>query len=260
MEHGFHFREGTFDDWVFRSVVEDNEYQLPERFEPDDVILDVGMHIGSFCHAAVLRGAEHVFGFEADESNYACAAANLRQHGARVKVHHNAVWRSDRGPTTLHFRRSNDARNTGGGNVWSDGTLPVQAIPFDDIVQQATNNGRNRVRYLKIDCEGSEFPILFTSRMLHLIDEMTGEYHEFGGDFDEHSIPETAQVDGFRRYTIVELTEFLQHSGFDVESKRYDASNFGIFRARRIAAATDPVRSAYRRPWLWERMRGLVRK
>ena len=57
MDHGFRFREGTFDDWVFRSVVEENEYSLPERFEPDDVILDVGMHIGSFCHAAALRGA-----------------------------------------------------------------------------------------------------------------------------------------------------------------------------------------------------------
>ena len=177
-----------------------------------------------------------------------------------MTVHHNAVWRSDRGPTTLYFRRSNDARNTGGGNVWSDGTLPVQALPFDDVLREATRNGRDRVRYLKIDCEGSEFPILFTSRHLHWIDEIAGEYHEFGGEFDEHSIPETARVEGFARYTIAELTEFLQRSGFAVESKRYGESNFGIFRARRVASATEPGSTLYRRPRLWERMRRLVGK
>ena len=29
-----------------------------------------------------------------------------------------------------------------------------------------------------MDCEGSEFPILLTSRMLHLIDNIRGEFHE----------------------------------------------------------------------------------
>lgn len=256
MEHGFRLREGTYDDWIFRSVVEENEYGLPERFEPTDVILDVGMHIGSFCHAAAIRGAGRVYGFEADEANYRCACTNLAQHGTKVQVFHKAAWRSDRGPTVLHFHRPHDAKNTGGGNVWSDGTVPVEAIPFDNAVRMATRNGRGRVRFLKIDCEGSEFPILFTSRLLHLIDEIAGEYHEFGGEHDRNAIPETAAVPGFERYTIGELTDFLQAAGFAVESKRYGESNLGIFRARQVATA--PTGGAYRGPWLWRRLRTLI--
>lgn len=260
MDHGFRFREGTCDDWVFRSVVEDNEYQLPERFEPESVILDIGVHIGSFCHAAAIRGATRIHGFEAHPDNFRCARENLRQHGSAVQVRNQAVWRSDSGPVELRFQASHDAANTGGGNVWSNGDVAIQAIPFDDIVRDVTRQGRDRIRFLKIDCEGSEFPILFTSQMLHLIDEIAGEYHEFGGEFDTNDIPAVAQVDGYARYRIQELTEFLQQAGFDVESKRYETSNCGIFRALRdpASAPAPPDRTLYRRPWLWERLRRLT--
>ena len=36
------FRSGTLDQLTFDSVVAHNEYRLPERFEPDDVVVDVG--------------------------------------------------------------------------------------------------------------------------------------------------------------------------------------------------------------------------
>jgi len=36
------FRSGTLDQLIFARVVADNEYRLPERFEPDDVVVDVG--------------------------------------------------------------------------------------------------------------------------------------------------------------------------------------------------------------------------
>ena len=41
------------------------------------------------------------------------------------------------------------------------------------------------MRLLKLDCEGAEWPILLTSRRLHLIDEIVGEFHEIGGPFLE---------------------------------------------------------------------------
>jgi len=254
MAQGFQLREGTYDDWIFRSVVEQNEYGLPDAFGPDDLILDVGAHIGSFGYAAATRGARRIEAFEADEANFRCARANLKPFGRGVRVHHRAVWRSDRGPTTLTMARSDDPKNTGGGNVWSPGAVTVRAEPFDRIVRRATRGGRRRVRLLKIDCEGSEFPILFTSKTLHLIDEIAGEYHEFGGAYDPHTIPEPAKVEGYARYTIAELTEFLQRSGFAVESKRYGDSNFGVFRARSGATGSPIVR----RPWVWGRVRSLL--
>ena len=65
------------------------------------------------------------------------------------------------------------SRPTPAAEVFGDGTVAgtsVAAVPFDEIVRDATDYGRKRVSILKIDCEGSEFPILLTSRTLNLVD------------------------------------------------------------------------------------------
>ena len=208
--HPFQFRQGTLDEPIFNSVCMANEYRIPEAFGTDDIVIDIGMHIGSFCYAALLRGSNRVYGFEAEESNYQCAVSNLRSFGNRVTLNHKAVWRSDKDRRSLQFSPSPDAANTGGGSVWADGQREVEAIPLDEIIHAVTNGGRKRVRLMKIDCEGSEFPILLTSRKLHLIDQIVGEFHEFGGEYDPYKVlPERTRVPGFERLTMHELSGAL---------------------------------------------------
>lgn len=256
MNDRFRFREGTLDATIFASVIEHNEYGLPESFGPDDVIVDIGMHIGSFCHAAAVRGAGSIFGFEAEPENFRIASENLAPHGDRVKARHQAVWRSDTGPTRLRLFQPEDRGNTGGGNViWSEGDGEVEAVPLDSVLDEATDGGRHRVRFLKIDCEGSEFPILMTSTLLGLVDEIGGEYHEFGGDFDEYPIPPLARIDGIDRFSIVELTRSLQAHGFEVQSTRNPGSNIGLFRAVRIRESGEGRLSR-----LMGRVRSLTRR
>src|SRR5260370_13960292 len=106
--------------------------------------------------------------------------------------------------------------NTGAVNVlWqTEGKgKKVPVILFDELILQATKQGQKRIRLLKIDCEGSEWPILFTSKTLHLIDEIYGEFHEIGG---EHDIlqPEKLSLQGFERFTIHELLHFLDQKNF----------------------------------------------
>ena len=55
MSHPFVFRPNTHDEEVFLAINTYHEYRLPERFHGDDVIIDIGSHIGSFCYAALLR-------------------------------------------------------------------------------------------------------------------------------------------------------------------------------------------------------------
>ncbi len=231
--HPFTFRPGTQDRSVFVSVNRDNEYRLPDSFEPDDVIVDIGTHIGSFCYAALRRGANHVFGFEAEKSNYEQASENLRSFGERVRLRNAAVWRSDETVEKLTFTPSHEEGHTAGGNVWSGSGEEVDAVAFDEVIREATDGGTRRVKMLNMDCEGSEFPILFTSRMLHLVDDIRGEFHEFGGEHDPHSIPESAGVPGFERFTINELSNVLRGAGFTVDSVRRGDSNMGLFFASR---------------------------
>ncbi len=208
----WHFRPGTWDQAIFESVAIRNEYRLPDRFAPGDVILDIGAHIGSFGYATLSRGAGTIYACEAFPANALSVRHNLKPYGRRAIVLNAAVWRSDRpAPASLYFTQSSDSQNTGGGGVVTAPTdRAIPAVPFDSIVDRATGNGKRRVRMLKLDCEGAEWPILFTSRRLHLIDAICGEYH-LGVPVERYELP------GVTAFTTDVLRELLTHAGFEVE-------------------------------------------
>jgi FkbM family methyltransferase len=219
------------DEEIYHAVYRDNEYRLPEAFSPDDVVLDIGAHIGSFVRAALDRGAGRINAFEANPQNFAWLAKNVGAFSERVTLSNKAVWRSDRPATMLYFAGSRDERNTGGGCVYGESGIEVEAVPFDDVVREITDSGRQRVKLLKIDCEGAEFPILLTAKTLSLIDHIVGEFHEFG-EGGGH-IQDVCRVPGFERFTIAELTAFLEKAGFAVKSERNGTSTMGLFFAHR---------------------------
>jgi FkbM family methyltransferase len=227
-------RPGTFDWSIFEHVVLHNEYDLPDRFQPDDLIVDVGAHIGSFCLAALLRGAGCVHGFEAERQNFELARENLRQFEGRVHLHNRAVWRSDRAGDTL-FHAGSDAGNTGGGSIlWTTSGQQLDAVAFDDLLREVTDSGRRRVRLVKMDCEGSEFPILLTSQALHLVEEMCGEFHEINdGVYNRQQIGPVARVAGIERYTADVLKRCLERAGFSVRVRRNGNTPLGWFSATR---------------------------
>ena len=232
------FRRGTLDRMIFNGVVGLNEYRLPARFDPADIVIDVGAHIGSFAYAVVARGGEHVYSIEPDRGNCASARHNLEPYieKGHVRLIEGAVWRSDPNDDELRFDgyhpfpRSfagmEGVLNTGNGSViWGVGDS-VEKVALDDVIDLATSHGERRVRLLKLDCEGAEWPALLTSRRLHLIDEIVGEFHEIGGRFLEISEdrPSRAQVfhtDRVARFTIDELVRSLTEAGFDVTYCRH---------------------------------------
>jgi FkbM family methyltransferase len=238
-------------------VVVLNEYRLPDRFAPGDVVLDVGAHIGAFAYAVVQRGAEHVWSIEPDPSNCAAAAEHLRPYIDKgyVQLTHQAVWRSDPNDDELRFDGYHDfpksfkgmegVLNTGDGSVmWGEGK-PVAKVAFDDVVDLVTNGGERRVRLLKLDCEGAEWPILLTSQRLHLVDEIVGEFHELGGPFLEigEDRPTKAQIfhsDRVAAFTVEELARFLNDAGFSVTHRRHQRPDgtlegLGLFFATRAS-------------------------
>ena len=105
MAEDWKFRPGTLDEAIFNGVVCFNEYQLPAHFAPDDIVIDIGAHIGSFAHAAVSRGCEHVYSVEPDAANIEIASENLRSYivGGYVRLMRGAAWRSDVNDDQLRF-------------------------------------------------------------------------------------------------------------------------------------------------------------
>ena len=258
MVEAWRFRPSTLDQAIFNGVVLWNEYDLPGHFAPTDIIIDIGSHIGSFAEAALTRGCENIFCIEADRSNVEIAEVNLESDIQKgfVKLVCGAAWRSDPNNDELYFdgyhqfpasyAQMQGILNTGNGSViWPGGEngTPVTKFAFDEIVDLVTNHGEKRVRLLKLDCEGAEWPILLTSRRLDLIDEICGEFHEIGGEFLEISEDRSSKhpvfsYEGSTKFTIDLLVSYLSGVGFTVTYRRHsrptgDLEGLGLFFAKR---------------------------
>jgi FkbM family methyltransferase len=221
------FRRGTIDRRIFRDVVIHDEYALPALGQ-DDLIVDIGAHTGSFALAAMRRGAGRVVCCEPSPDNFSLLRHNLGPFGDRVTLLQCAVWRSDVPAGRLRLCNPVDERNTGAVQAWADGDgVEVEAVPFDDLLAGLTAAGR-RVRLLKLDCEGAEWPILFTTRRLAAVDEMCGEYHlpPLAGPWEGLPIP-----------SVRALMDVLGANGFRTEAEPCPRSPLpvGRFRAWRRA-------------------------
>ncbi len=219
----FSLRPGTADDVIYEQVVRQNEYRVPDRLAPDSVVVDIGAHVGSFSYLALTRGAASVVAYEPEASNHQRAEANLASFGSRARVRRAAVWRSDTPAARLPFWASGDQANTGGGSViWDTNDLFVDAIAFDTVIDEASEHGRRQVSLVKIDCEGAEFPILLTSKMLHRIDRIVGEYHELRAGPPAHCV-----VAGYTQFTLDDLVAALEAAGFAVDAQGRATGTFG---------------------------------
>lgn len=247
------FRPNTLDAAIFHKVVSENEYQLPEQFLPTDIIIDIGTHIGAFAIAALNRGAQSLYCIEASVDNFQIAQHHLEMdiHANRVTLKQAAAWRSDENEDQLYFSGYPNLKgfpgfehltNTGGGNVLTAKQgLAIPKIPLDQLIQELTQ-GKQRIRLIKLDCEGSEWPILLTAKRLDLVDEIIGEYHEMGGDFIEFFANGSSSLQelGFNDQSFTEQTlkQFFEAQGFQITTTRHlrpngEQEGAGLFRAWR---------------------------
>jgi FkbM family methyltransferase len=210
---------------------------LPRYFHPGDIILDVGGHIGSFSYAALVRGAGLVHCYEPSPDNAPLLEQNLRAFADRVVVHQAALFGANP-PAQVHLHRSVNPVNTGGGWVGCSaaaGTVPVPVVSFDAEVERITGGGRQRIRLLKLDCEGSEWSILQTSRLLDLVDEVCGEFHLPPAGTSPERTADT-------------LCDCLRRQGFFPRVASQTSEALGLFFATRNQVAGP---SLLARLWAW---------
>lgn len=210
------------DLYMITSCVIFEQYNGRPGFElgPEDTIVDVGGHIGSFSVYAGSRARRgRVFTFEPNASSYTQLVKNLQANGlGHVVAAHQAVGRASE-TRTLYSAKLNSAEN----NFYRGGTNSeeVACTTLEEIFRK---HKIERCDFLKVDCEGAEYEI-FTSTPQDVlakvrrigIEAHVGRY--FGID-DPAAVPRT-------------LIDFLRKSGFELEVWTENALHTFIWARRR---------------------------
>jgi FkbM family methyltransferase len=178
------FRPGTVDENVYREVITENCYRI-DRFQPSDVVIDVGCHIGCFSRLCAERGAGLVLAFELEPENFAIAEENLRDF-PQVKLLNKAVWKTS--GTKVHhsgmyMTADGSLKNTGSSHVdFAPGchTAPgdIETVTLDEIMAPYPE-----IAMVKLDCEGAEFEIVPATKSWAKVKRLAGEVHGYRKDY-----------------------------------------------------------------------------
>ncbi len=132
------------------------------------VIVDVGANAGYFDTLLISqRGDARIFAYEPIEKNVALFTDNLALNPAfksNVHLFHRAV--TGKPVESIMLYKEADSDNSVTASVFPDfethnlKSVSVRAISLSQIM---SDNNLDRIDFLKLDCEGSEYPIIYDS-------------------------------------------------------------------------------------------------
>lgn len=213
------FRKGTADERVLEHSFERDIFLagVPE-YQPgaDDVVIDVGAHIGTFTLLVAPR-VGRVYAIEAAEEAYDYLRVNcLLNDLDNVEPVHVALG-GESGTTLLYHDSAN-----WGHTIMRRSSGQAESVAVQTLGDFLDEHRIVRCTFLRMNCEGAEFPILLASppERLEKIETMLVLYH----------------CDLARGYAPEQLVEHLRSAGFVVEIRKRDGE-------RGWLVATRPERS-----------------
>jgi FkbM family methyltransferase len=223
----FAVRRGTWaDEAVLRHVVGDREYHPPGyEIGADDVVIDVGANIGAFAVTAARAAANgRVYAFEPEPDNFALLCGNVRRNGCRNVTLVQAAVTDVPGEVALSLSPG----NASGHSVRRNHGGPGLVVPAVALVGLLDEYRIARCDFLKLDCEGAEYDILYglPRELFPRIRRLALEYH---------AGPEQKRAKGD------ELVAFLRGVGYRVDLyTSVVGSRNGLIFASREAPAERP--------------------
>jgi FkbM family methyltransferase len=199
--------------YVFKEIFMEDFYSIDELLNhiPEvPTVVDVGGNVGYFSFLiASKRKKAKVFAYEPMPDNIKIFQSNIARNKdlqERIKLQQKAVTGTDQASVSLFF--DDKDHNTVIASVYpefSDANkkeIHMEAVSLSRIIEE---NELNTIDLLKMDCEGSEYPILYESPagIWPLIHCLAIEVHELDKDKRNFSY----------------LSSFIKDKGFEVESR-----------------------------------------
>ncbi len=177
-EDGFYvaYRQGTADERVLKHSLRRDIFLpgIPEyRPRPSDTVIEVGAHIGTFTVLIATQVAQ-VYAVEASRETFEYLRVNcLLNRLDNARPFHLALGQES-GPATLYHDRANWGHTTVKHLSRVSETVPMLTLA-DFMAEQSIE----RCDFLRMNCEGAEFPILLHTppEILERVDAMLVSYH-----------------------------------------------------------------------------------
>lgn len=161
---------------LFNEVFDNNVYKVDQRMLKDLTVVDVGANQGMFSLLAAGLGARQVIAAEPSKDTFVRLQQNVAKsdYGSKIICLKKAVTGKKSGPVSLGLHTK-----SGHNSVYKTGEASelVETVRFADLVSLA---GDDRI-FLKMDCEGAEYDILFDSEP-SLFDQVERIAVEIHGD------------------------------------------------------------------------------
>jgi FkbM family methyltransferase len=176
-------RPKSFDPVVINEVIRDNIYALTPSLN-EGVVIDVGAHIGAFSiYASRVMPKAKVFSFEPFPDNYELLTANIKLNGCSNITAFNQAISNIEGIQEFYFSDSKDFVTMSLHNDRVKQLFNVEPrriyVKTRTIEQFIQEKNIKLIDFLKLDCEGAEYNILFycSDNLLSRIKRISMEYH-----------------------------------------------------------------------------------
>mgnify|MGYP003676017525 CR=1 FL=1 len=179
-EYTFEDVKGSTTTYFVKREWNKNVYGLEGiEFSPGDIVLDIGGHVGVI---STLLGKLHpsinIISYEASPAHAELFKKNLKTNKVdNVSVNCAAVEGHSGETVTLSYCGEGNSGNMSKFHK-TDTSLFCSSISisFDDIIKK---HGIEKIKFLKVDCEGSEYEIFYASKYFRpeFVEYVAIEFH-----------------------------------------------------------------------------------
>ncbi len=208
--------------FVFKEIFMEDFYHINDlltNIPNNATIIDIGCNAGYFSFITLSKKKDaKVYAYDPMKVNIELFEHNIKLNDGlsnQIKVFNKAVTGTEQGNITLFFDDvENDSVIASIYNDFSEknnNSISVETISLKKIIEE---NSLTKIDLLKLDCEGSEYPILYNSpnEVWNFINALTIETHELDED-DKNS---------------KNLIKFLQSKNFKLEMHKAENDCFSI--------------------------------
>ena len=197
----FKVRPKTQDQTIFNQIWLKKVYGFPGfELKEGDVVVDIGAQAGFFSvYAGSKIGSGKAYAFEPEPNNFKLLKENISLNKLKnVSAYNEAVGEKSGTRDFVVYKKVVSAHSF----AYSDpgdvefSKVTVTAKSLEDFMR---HENMERINFLKMDCEGAEYEILFNAseEVLQKIKKIAMEYHDIDDDRNLRTLKEFLEKKGF---------------------------------------------------------------